>query len=79
MVKFLFQNKKIPPLHLFTLSLSASYLERIGKLAVLPNNKRVQCEDRCLLNLETGQITLLMISVPEPDKAQVCVHIFGIC
>ena len=45
--------------------------ERTGKVNKLSDDKRVQCEDRCVLNLETGEITSLMIPLSDPSKPQV--------
>ena len=37
------------------------YIARNGKIKKVLNDGLTQCEDRCILNLETGEITPLVV------------------
>ena len=43
---------------------------RTGKAKMFSSDSIAQCEDRCVLNLETGEITPLMVPLPDA-KSQV--------
>ena len=43
---------------------------RASKVKMFSNDSIAQCEDRCVLNLATGEITPLMVPLPDA-KSQV--------